>query len=412
MKRTRTMKVRTIAIIVILAFLFTGCGNQGKSFYKSAVKEYKKGDYEAAASDFVKAIELKADNADYYIDYGYCLILLERYDEARQTFQKAILDKENSIVNRNNKKAYRGIGIAFYMSGDYKNALTSFTKAMEFDSLNDYNMDIVSYMGNANLMLGNYEDAVQNFSTVLDKEPKNSLALKRRAKSYSLLGKYEESLKDYSAAKEIDRTDFDVYFGLYDAYQGLGKMSEAKAILEEATNLSIEDDEDKFYLAKIHYYQGNFEQAVDGFLASSEQGNVESYLYLGDIYSSQQNIANALYYYELYLKEASSKNAEFYNKLGVCYLDHGDYKKALEMIEAALGFAGSQEQKNLLRNEIIAYEHLGDFASAYTKMESYLAKYPEDEEAVRDMEFLKTRQNQIQEEEDEESEPVDEIVKP
>lgn len=412
MKRTRTMKVRIIAMMIILAFLFTGCGNQGKSYYKSAVKEYKKGDYETAASDFIKAIELKADNADYYMDYGYCLIQLERYEEARKNFQKAILDKENSIVNKNNKKAYRGIGIAFYMSGDYKNALASFTKAMEFDSLNDYNMDIVSYMGNANLLLGNYEDAVQNFTTVLEKEPKNSMVLKSRAKSYNLLGKYEESSMDYSAAKKIDGTDYDVYFGLYDAYQGLGKSSEAKAILEEATSLTIKDDEDKFYLAKIHYYQGNFEQATDGFLAASELGYAESYLYLGDIYSNQGDTENAMYYYEMYLKEASSKNAAFYNKLGVCYLDNGEYKKALEMIEAGLDCAGSQEQKNLLRNEIIAYEHLGDFTSAYTKMESYLIKYPDDEEAVRDMEFLKTRQNQIQEEEEEDSEPVDEIVKP
>lgn len=408
-------QIGIVSMLIILTFILAGCGNKAKSYYQTAVKQYNQGEYETSAENFEKAIELKDDNADYYIDYAYCLAALKDYDKAEETFQKAILDKVNSIVNKNNKKAYRGLGIVNYMKGDYEQALEFFEKAMEYDSLNEYDVDIVSYMGSTNLMLGNYEEAAANFTTVIESKPKNVIALISRGEVYYQLGRYEESITDYTAAKKLDRENYDVYFGLYQSYEASGDSTNAAAILEEASQLTIEDDEDKFNLAKVQYYQGNEDQALDAFKSASEQGYTESYLYLGNIYLANEDEASALYYFELYQQEATPTDASFYNKLGTCYLNTGDYENALSVIESGLKYAGSQNKKSLLKNEIIAYEYLGDFTTAYTKMETYLAAYPDDEDAKRDMEFLETRQSSQdteESEESEESEKSDEIVKP
>ena len=400
-----------IGILLLLTFLLGGCGNKAKSYYETALKHYNQGEYEASKENFAKAIELKSDNADYYIDYGYCLIQLGEYDLAEENFNKAILDKDNAIVNRNNKKAYRGLGIMYYKAGDYENALVNFNAALEIDSLNDYDMDIVSYEASTNMMLGNYEDAIAGFTKIIESKPKDIEALKSRGEVYYKVGDYDACVADYTAAKALDGTDYDVYIGLYKAYSAMGDNSLATAILEEATKLEIADDEDKINLAKIHYYQGNMEQALDGFQYAVELGYVENYIYMGDIYLQKNDFDSAIYYYESYFNGGGKIDANLCLKLGTCYINVGRYEDARKITEEGLKLAGANEKQDLLRNEIIAYEYLGDFVSAYTKMESYLVAYPEDSEAQRDLEFLKTRQGNTNASDDSLT-TSDDIIKP
>lgn len=47
--------------------------------------------------------------------------------------------------------------------------------------------------------------------------------------------------------------------------------------------------------------------------------------------------------------------------------------------------------QQLLFNEVVAYERFGDFKKAREKMERYVEEYPDDPEALREYEFLKTR---------------------
>jgi len=42
-------------------------------------------------------------------------------------------------------------------------------------------------------------------------------------------------------------------------------------------------------------------------------------------------------------------------------------------------------------NEIIAYEKLHDWSSAKAKISAYVEKYPDDEKAKKEAEFLETR---------------------
>jgi len=47
--------------------------------------------------------------------------------------------------------------------------------------------------------------------------------------------------------------------------------------------------------------------------------------------------------------------------------------------------------QTLAFNEIVAYEYLGEFKQASVLMENYVRTYPDDSEAAREYEFLKTR---------------------
>ena len=66
-------------------------------------------------------------------------------------------------------------------------------------------------------------------------------------------------------------------------------------------------------------------------------------------------------------------------------------QKALEAFQAGMQLENSGMIQSLAFNEIVAYEHLGEFEKAYVLMGSYLNSYPDDEQARREYDFLSTR---------------------
>ena len=74
--------------------------------------------------------------------------------------------------------------------------------------------------------------------------------------SYFELEEYEKALADYEKAK--DRADsIDCIFGKYQAYMGLGRTEDAKAVLVKALEATPETDKEKYSYARIQYYAGN-----------------------------------------------------------------------------------------------------------------------------------------------------------
>ena len=117
---------------------------------------------------------------------------------------------------------------------------------------------------------------------------------------------------------------------------------------------------------------------------------MESYLYLGRAYEATGDYNYAVNVYNSYL-EKNEGNAELYNQLGLCEMTRGEYRKALEAFQAGMQLENTTMMQTLAFNEIVAYEHLGEYTQAYLLMGNYLNTYPDDEQARREYEFLSTR---------------------
>ena len=171
-----------------------------------------------------------------------------------------------------------------------------------------------------------------------------------------------------------------------------GKKEEAYAILKEAANMETETKEDKFNLAKIHYYMEEYDLAIDEFSMAFESGFEEAYFYLGNIYEKRQDYESAVINYKKYIEaENISKTPLVYNQIGTSLIKLGRYSEALAYIQEGLKFGDDSTKQPLKRNEIAAYEKIGDFVTAYHLMADYIKQYPEDKEATKEFEFLKTR---------------------
>ena len=87
----------------------------------------------------------------------------------------------------------------------------------------------------------------------------------------------------------------------------------------------------------------------------------------------------------------TEEDATLYNQLGMCKLQMEEYEEALAAFQTGMQLENCPCLQSLKFNEIVAYEYLGEFQKAAILMDSYMLTYPDDEDAKREQEFLKTR---------------------
>jgi tetratricopeptide (TPR) repeat protein len=385
--------VKSVVILLLVGTLLGGCsGKSANDYYKEGIKYFKSSEYEKASENLAKALEMNSERAEYFVDYGMSLIMLGKYDLAIQNFDRAILDKDNAIVKRNNKTALRGKGIAFFKSHNYTEAINQFDKALEINELSDLNMDILYYKGNAEQNAGLYKEALETYNSILDKKNSDATVYSCRALVYSKLGEYDKSLADYDKAIDLDKDNYDYYFGKYALMIEKNDIEGAALVLELASNIKVETQEDKFNLAKIHFFMGEYDTAIAELSDAFRNGFSESYYYLGQIYEKEEDYESAVNNYSLFIEdETQVKPAIVYNKIAICLIKLKKYEDALSYIQAGIQLNDINTNQALLSNEIVVYENIGKFEKAYSLMKDYLKVYPDDEEAIKENEFLKTR---------------------
>lgn len=376
------------------AIAFSGCGlSSANRNYSKAVNAYEDSDYETAKVYFEKAINENPDKAEYHMDYGFTLLSLKEYDKAREQFSSVIMDKDIPMVKENNKKAYRGIGITYMSEGNYEEANTNFDLSLEVSEDLEIDLDVMFYKASALEQLGKLEEAIEIYSKIIEAKPKDAQIYNARANLYRLLGEYDLSVADYDKAIELSPDVFNFYVGKFATLKEYGKNAEATAVLEQAAHLTVTTEEDKYELAKVHFYQGNFEVAMNEFAACKEAGFTSSDYFVGEIYLSNNDYGKAIRCFEEYIANGNPVSAKLYNQMLTCYLQLEDYDLAKNCLDRAKKLSDISIQDQLLKNEIIYLEQVGEFSEALTKMETYLKKYPEDEAALKDYYFLQTRVN-------------------
>lgn len=387
-------KLLSVGICIIILSILTGC-SAAAGYYKDGKKSFQNKDYEAAAEYFLKAISDQPERADYYIDYAMTLIVLGDYEQALSQLEHAYVDKDMKSIRENNKRVIRGKGLAYYFMQEYEKALVEFDRALQMKELSQLNMDILYYKGDTLRRIGSYDKAIETYNAVIDKDSKNALAYGCRALCYYGMGNYEKSLEDYDKAISLKPDYYDFYFGKYYLVSERRNHNLAAEVLKQAEEIKAKTKEDRFNRSKVYYLQGDYETATYGFEESYLEGFAEAYYYIGEIHRNKKDYSKAMFYYEGYMEAGTVSSPEVYNQMAVCLMKTGDYKKALEYLEKGLTFNYADSIHVLMKNEIIAYEHLGMFEKAQTKLTEYLKDYPEDTKALVEAEFIKTRQPDI-----------------
>lgn len=386
-----------IFIFIINIILLVGC-SKGSKNYKSGMKAFEVGDYEIAASEFSEAINQDSEESDYYLAYGDTLIMLKDYKEAINYFEQVITDKDKKENKESNKKAYYGIGISFYYMEQYNNAIEQFNNAISIEVLKDWDIDILEYKADSQLQASLYMEAKDTLDTLIEMDDSVGDFYNKRAMVYKELGDYEKVMEDLDKAIELEPSNYGYYFDKYFILIDLNEESQAKVALQGTINIEINDETDRFNNAKANYYLENYDVAFEGFTNTVKEGIEESNYYLARIMEQKGDLEGAISYYKelllLPINEYDISSYYFalsYNQLGYCYLELGNYEEALLSFNIGLSLEEPLVERALLRNKVIALESLSNFEEAYELLQEYIILYPEDDDAIRELEFVITR---------------------
>ncbi len=323
--------------------------------------------------------------ADQCYQEGIAALEAKDYDEAMSCFELLIANGDRLA------EAYRGCGIAWMEQGAYPEAIAAFSRSLNnLDGKHpEFADDVRFYLAKMRLATGEYDKAIEVYSSILAEDAQHEQALFLRGRVYLQQKDLQNAEKDFDLLLKGCR-DYNWYINIYQVYVEFGVEAEGDKYLQRALDLEPKTGEDYFHRGRIYESQKLYDEAKEMLMTSMEKEYGDALLLLGRIYLKLDDSASARSMYEDYL-EQSEKKAQAYNGLAQCDIYDGNYDGALTYIAQGLAEAEAEDLQGLLYNEIVAYEYKKEFETAKQKMAAYLEKYPNDAEALRENEFLSTR---------------------
>lgn len=175
-------------------------------------------DWQGTQAEYERAIELNPNYADVHKLYGYHLIHLGRFDEAVSEMQRAV-------------------------------------------DLDPLSLEFMTSLGDAYYYARRYDDAADQLWKVLEMEPNYGEAHLFLARAREQQGRYEEALAGFRQALELT-DDVPATAGMGRAYALLDRATEARDILGELTELSVQRYVDPTYPALVHLGLGEHDEAL------------------------------------------------------------------------------------------------------------------------------------------------------
>lgn len=340
----------TVAVACISVITLTGCKNAGE--------------LTAAAMESVRNLDYRK--------------ALTQFEEAR-------------AAGENERQISRGMGIAYMGLTDYAQASACFEDALKKSNglLENMDYDLNYYLASAYTKENRLSEAESTYNAILTMKPQEVDAYFLRGNVRVGLGKTKEALEDFDKVAAMEPQNYDRLIQIYEVLDYYGQTEAGEAYLLAALNQKNNKMTD-FEKGKIYYYLGEYQLAYMSLEEAKDEGGAAAYLYLGRAYEETGDYNYASSVYNAYLAKDTSY-AEIYNQLGLCEMKKGEYEKALAAFQTGMKAANNTIQQTLAYNEIVAYEHLGEFQRAAVLMQNYLKTYPDDAKAKREYDFLSTR---------------------
>ncbi len=320
-----------------------------------------------------------------YLHEANTLIENGSYNEAIEKLDAAEKSGENERL------VHRSKGIAYMGLSDYGSAVGEFTEALRKSNgyVQSMDIDMSYYMAVAQYRLGDIEGANSTYSAIIALYPNERDAYYLRGRTYLAMQDVDNAKSDFDKAVKLSPNDPDLYIQIFEAMSEAGLGEDGQKYLKNAMELNTKLS--SYQKGRLYFCMGDYEQAKQNLeQAIKEKGDSEAILYLGRTYEALGDMNYAASLYRAYL-ETDPGNAMVLNQLGICLMNLSDYSAALDAFNKGVEIGDQSMDQSLRFNQITAYEHLGDFERAKNLMRDYLERYPDDEAAIRENEFLATR---------------------
>ena len=307
-----------------------------------------------------------------------------------KSYMEALVLLDNIEETRGNRQELARLkGICYIGTGQYGVAVESLEKALDYNSgfLKEVDYDINRYLAVAYYNLERYEDAEHVYAAMGDLVPKDAEIQYMHGVTFLKLSRYEEAKNAFDQAVALEPANYDRVIKIYKAFYEYGYRDLGLQYIENAIgNAGNMNEYDK---GRMYYHTEQYNKAVSALENIDKDAFPDARLYLGMSYEALGDYNYAVSVYKSAIDDSTDPG--LYNHLGVCQMKIGAYKEALATFQEGLKCEGNSFRQALRFNEVIAYEYLADFKKAKELMSVYLRDYPNDTEAQREYDFLKTR---------------------
>ena len=350
-----------------------------QNFYKKGLEKYENKDFNGAIADYKKAIEIKRDYVDAYMELGNVYSDRGEMQNAVDNYKKVIEYDPNSA------KAYNRKGL-ITLRMIKPNEAIEVIKKLEESAINDYNKAIslqpdyaIAYnnRGAFYQSKGNHLKAIEDFNSVIKYDPKYALAYYNRALSNNALKKYKYAVADFQKSIDLDPNHLDSYYELGKKYVDLLQYDKAVKVLDKLIRLNSNYINAYYYRAVARYKLGDKVDAISDYdkYIEAEPNDDQAYFERGvakyDLDKKKEAIAD----FNKSLEIRPEYNTYYYRANAL--KDLGEKDKAINDYNASIklkpDFPDAYKMRGYLKNDNRDYEGaIADWKSA-TRLNPSLA---------------------------------------
>lgn len=346
-----------------------------EAYINRGVAYYLKGNLEVAIQDYTKAIALNPNLDLVYNNRGLAYDKKKELNLAVQDYDKAL------TLNRNNVEAYANRGLTYKHIGNLDQAIKDFTKALTLD------LNFAQAYLNRGLtyfLKGNLELALEDYNRAIALMPDYAEAYNNRGLVYNEKRKLDKALEDYNKAIALKPDYAEAYTDRGLTFEHLGKLNQALGDYNKAIALNPKLIQAYVNQSRVYKLMGKLEQAIQDLTKAIDlnPNDAEVYYWRGLLYVDNNELNQAIQDYTKSIT-LNPNNAEVYFNRGYIYnnrtddhLKQNDIDSALKDINAAVADY----------NKAIALKP--DYAEVYFHR-GILAVISKDfPQAIRDFEFF------------------------
>lgn len=138
-----------------------------------------------------------------------------------------------------------------------------------------------------------------------------------------------------------------------------------------------------------------YDEAIEAFdtAIQKEKQISEAYRGRGIAYWELEEYEKARDAFKEAIDQGAERTGTIFNFIGMCNMKLEEWQEAINYFNLGLSVEGNSKQlvQEMEFNEISVYERMGDWENAKAKIKDYIVKYPDDEKAAKEAEFLETR---------------------
>lgn len=130
--------------------------------------------------------------------------------------------------------------------------------------------------GEVQLMSGNYQEAIDTYTRAINLDPKNAAAYLGRAAAYGEMGRFDKSIDDFNSAVALRPTDSEIYVDRGLMFELSGNYQRALQDYIEAVRLDPENGSAHFNCGNVYMTLGETQKALTSYKMAALRGQKDA----------------------------------------------------------------------------------------------------------------------------------------